>query len=252
MKNVRVALGVTLLPVVALAGCSSFESTLVGEDADARLDFLVEVPGGGSDVAPDVSPSFTVEASDDAGNELVISTAELVLREVEFRRSSTDDCVDAGDPAQDDGDPCVEFLVNPALLLLPVEQGDGRAGTVSAPQGTYEALEFDLHRAEEGDTRVLEQRPEIEGGSVFVSGFYNDRAVSATFAPTGPVELLLADPLQLTGGAFGRLTLTVEVASWFRADDGSLVDPEAAVQDTALSREVRERILDSFSARSGF
>lgn len=248
MSNGRAVPAVAVLLIGALPACSSIESA---QDDEATLDFLVEVPEETTDGSATLAPSLAVQLGDDAGNELQIRQAEIVVREVEFRRSSPEDCVDAEDPAEEDGDPCAEFLVDPALLILPVEAGEGAAGTIVVPTGTYEALKFYLHTAEEGDTRVLDARPEVEGASVFVSGIFNGRAVSATFAPTGELDLVLDDPLELVRQGLGRVTLTADVSSWFRAADGSLVDPEAAAGDTALSREVRERILDSFSARSG-
>lgn len=236
----------TLLLAVAAAGCSSLETSFTGpEDQPTTMQLRVEVPqsdGTSNSAVPGPSANVVV---DDGESRLTITAVQIILDQVEFRRSSGEGCVDSDDPTQDDGDSCAELAVQPVVLDLPVASDPILSEAIAVETGTYEALEFDVVEATAADD------PTLVGVSVNVQGSIDGQALEdASFTPTGEVELLLEDPIELEQGFSSGMTLTVDVASWFQVD-GTVIDPAAAAQDDSLSAEVADRIMGSFSIRSG-
>lgn len=255
MKRFATARLPSLLLVVALAGCSSLETSINRpEDQPSTIELRVDVPAsgpaGGASVVPDPSANVIVT---DGGTTLNISKVELVLDQVEYRRGG--ECVDSDDASQDDGDECSEVFVQPTFLDLPLEGDAVTTGPILADPGTYEGLEFDVHETTEQDVSVLNRNPTLAGASVQVRGSFDDGSGGVAFAPTsfsptGPVQLSLDTPIDLPDGGTSSMTLSVDVASWFRLESG-VVNPEVAAADTALARQVRDNIMASFSLRAG-
>lgn len=239
-----------LVGATALAACSSFEARIGGPDGpDGLLQLAAEVPGveaPSSAMGPDANIIL-----DDGENRLQIDQADIVLEQVEFRPQGGGECVDGS--SADDGDACFEVVVNPDVLPLPLQEGIVQAGDVAADSGSYDGLEFNVHVAESGDTNVLDQRPSMVGASVRVTGAFNGVAFEepVLLAPSGTVELTSPSPALVRPGEATAMTLTVDVASWFRNPDGSLIDPGTVADDDSLTAVVHDRILSSFSLRSG-
>lgn len=246
------ALVVSALAAVALVGCSSLETRVTQpEDGPTSMELLLEVPQSSSSgsVAPGPSANVVLSHGDVSMN---LTGALLVMDQVEFRRQAGEGCIESDDLQQDDGDACAEAAVQPTPVELPVGEGDQSAGVVAVEPGTYEALEFDLYLVTESEIDILSRNSNLRGGSVLVQGSYDNTALdSAVFSPEGRVVLELDDPIDLGDGAAASMTLTVDVAAWFREADGSLVDPSAAARNPDASAAVSQRILDSFSIRAG-
>lgn len=237
-----------LLLAVAVVACSSLETRITRpEDQPTSMQLRIEVPQSGSSSnssAP--SPSANVIVGD-GSDTLNISAVDIVLDQVEFRRASGEGCVDSDDPEQDDGDSCAELVVQPTLVELPVASGPISSQAIIVEPGDYEALEFDVVVA----TADVNPTLAAAGASIRVRGSFNGEALDgATFAPTGEVQLQLENPIELGEGSSSGMTLTVDVASWFQ-DEGTLIDPSAAAQDSVLSAQVEQRILESFSIEAG-
>lgn len=237
-----------LLVAVAVVACSSLETRITRpEDQPTSMRLRIEVPqstSSSNSSAPSPSANVIVEDGDVTLN---ITAVDIVLDQVEFRRSSGEGCVDSDDPQQDDGDSCAELAVQPTVLELPVASEPISSQAITVEPGTYEALEFDVVVA----TADVDPTLAAAGASVRVRGSYDGQALDgATFAPTGEIQLELQDPIELEQGFSSGMTLTVDVASWFQ-DDSTLVDPNAAARDSALSAQVGQRILESFSIQAG-
>lgn len=243
-KAVTFALATVLLLV---GGCSSLEigGTDPG-DGPAFVSVFLHVPEGQSAVVGS-DGSFSV-AVGDGEVELTIVTAELIWDDLAFARIGGE-CV-TSDTA-DDGDACSEVTVQPSVLDLRLESSPQVLGLFQAPvePGSYERFQFDLHVVQSGETGFITQGFQ-EGTSTRVVGSIEDAGgssgVDALFGPTGTVDLFFDQELDLEAGESASLTLTVDVASWFLAEDGSVIDPEAAAAGGQLAAEVRENIAGSF------
>ena len=241
----------TSLVALALLACSSLETRVTRpEDQPTAMQLRIAVPqstsgASSASAVPGASANVTI---DDGENTLNITGVQIVLDQVGFRRDSTVECVDSDTP--DDGDPCAELAVEPTVLELPVASDPVVTNAIAVEPGTYEALEFDLHVAE--NAQEVPQNLDMIGGSVRILGSYNGAAISdALFPVSGEVNLELEEPIELETNFQSGMTLTVEVADWFRDADGNVVDPSEAAQDETLQAQVADRILSSFSIEAG-
>lgn len=243
-----------LLLAVAVAGCSSLETSITRpDDQPTTMELRVEVPQpdeASSSAAP--GPSLNVRI-DDGTNVLNISGATIVVREMAFRRQEGEGCVDADGSGEPDEDSCAEIIIDPDLIDLPVDRNSLSSGPLVVEPGTYDALVFRLHETREEDINLVNERPGLVGSSVAVAGSFDGTSLgdSAVFDPTGEVVLPLDDPIELDQGFSSGMTLTVDVASWFRAEDGTVLDPAELAQDSAGRAETAERILASFAIQAG-
>lgn len=233
-----------------VAGCSSLEISGV-DDGPAFIDLFLQVPEGQSaSVAPD--GSFNVQIGD-GEVDLTIVSAQLIWDDIEFARTA-DDCVIS--ETADDGDECNEVAVQPSVLDLQIETAPQEVGVFRAPvePGSYQRFQFALHVAESGESGFLTQGFQ-EGTSVMVVGNIEDADgtsdVSSLFGPTGLVELSFPNPISLEAGESAQIFLTVDVASWFRDENGDVIDPREADDGGALAATVRENIIQSFALQGG-
>lgn len=119
--------------LVALAACSSTNPTQL---ADVAVSFTRGTPGA------------TAALFDRAGaNALVITSAKLVLREIELKRADVTDCDLLGE--NDDG--CEEFETGPVLVSIPVDGSVSEEFSLAVPAGSYDEIEFDIHKVSSGD-----------------------------------------------------------------------------------------------------
>lgn len=246
----------TLFPValgaasLVLAGCSSVEVGGVG-DGPAFFRVFLQVPEGQSAVVGSGQPlSVTVG---DGGTTLTVVTAEFVWEDIEFARSP-DPCADS--QTADDGDDCSEVAIQPTVLNLQLESSPQVIGLFQAPvePGTYERLQFTLHPVGGTEANLLSQGFQ-EGTSVRVVGNIDaddgTTQIDALLGPSGVVNVPFNQQIELEEGQAAEITLIVNVDSWFRAEDGSVIDPDDADDGGQLGAEVRENILQSFGINAG-
>ena len=248
--------GVTLLAALLLGACSSGELRITPpDDQPANFSLFAEVPG--DQVTTSTSPAFAVVV-DDGANTLRISEARVVVNQVEFGRDSGE-CVDSNN--LNDGDACSEVQQDPSLpsiITLPVEQQavNLTPQPIGVEPGNYDRLELDLHPVTNQDGSIIAQgfRP---GSSVRIRGTINGQALTdesgaaIQFGPEASLELSLGDSFPLAEGENGAITLVVDVASWFRDGDGSVIDPRDAAADPELKAVVEQNIIESMQATPG-
>ena len=164
------------------------------------------------------------ETFTDGSNTLVINQVELVLREIELQRAGvTSECSDISDD-------CEKLEVGPVLLDVPLgTPGAARTFSVELAPGSYDKVEFELHKASSSDDAgFIAAHPEIADESVRVTGTYN--GVDFVYAGRFDIEqeFDLKPPLVAneTGGT--DLTLFVDLDKWFRDSSGALIDPATA------------------------
>ncbi len=243
----------TILAITAvtmLAACSD------ASPDGARISLSISTGAENGAAAANQGMFFSGTATgpiSDGQNELVIEKAEVVLREIELERIETGDC----DEALDD-DACEEFEVGPLLLDLPLDGGTDHQVTIPIEPGTYDELEFDIHKVSNDDPEDAEFRaahPDLVGISIRVQGTFNgdpftfvtDLNVEQEFELNPPVVI---DEETVTT----NVTVRMDLAAWFRDQSGNLIHPAQANKGGEFESLVTENIkqnIEAFEDRDG-
>jgi hypothetical protein len=215
---------------------------------------------GASRLASLAEPWTVTDAS---GNTLTFEKVEMVLREIELKRadrdvvcgeddSNSDD--DGNDDSSDDSsaDDCEELEFGPMLVDLPLGVGAAQVVTVEVAAGTYDKLEFEIHKPEDDgdadDAAFLAAHPDFRRTSIRVTGTYNGAPFTYTTDLGEEQERALVPPLSLSTAAASDLTLFVDLDTWFRTSSGTLVDPASANEGGANESLVENNIENSIDA----
>ena len=231
------------LVATALSACST-ESN--GPSALGRqVSFQLSTRGASAAPAPGMNLSVAgSETYADANDTLVISQVQLVLREIEFERVNDTTC------AMPDNDFCEELEVGPILLDLPLGTGAARAFTVAVDTGTFDEIEFEVHKPEDdpGDNQFLLDNPTWRGVSIRVTGTFNGTPFTFESEDNFEQEIDLSPPLSVTDSTAISVTLSVDLATWFSDGAGNLIDPATANKGGVSEDQVKNNIEQSFEA----
>ena len=208
--------------------------------ATTSLSVLVPTSDGVGSAA--LGPAFDLMLTD-GGNSLVITRAAMVLREVEIKLRNDDGCDDSSSGSDD----CEKFEVGPFLLELPLDGSmEHVAELADAPAGVYDELEFDFHKPEDdtgADLEFLRRHPEFKRVSIRVEGQFNGKHFVYLTDLNEEQEVDLVPPLVVDGSSSStNVTLVVDLDTWFRRGDGSLVDPATANKGRANEDLVEDNI----------
>lgn len=183
------------------------------------------------------------------GNTLVISKAEVMLREVELKRSSTTQCVDDTAGSASSSDDCEELSIGPFLVDVPVN--DNTVTTISAtvPPDTYREIEFEIRKL--GDDTPEERalaaaRPEFDVNSIRMEGTFNGTPFVFLMELDQELEFEFDVPVVITE-ANQNVTIQFDLASWFR-NGSTIINPATANKDQPNESMVRENIRASIRA----
>jgi hypothetical protein len=217
-------------------GCSL--SSDPGRNASVQVSFATQaVP-----VTPLVQASSAALLDDTivvGTDTLVLTSVEMVLKEVELKRVETPDCTGT--------DLCEEFEFGPVLVSLPLTPGAAQAFALdSAPAATYDEIEFDIHKPDDGDPQdqaFVAQHPDFAQISIRVRGTFNGTPFEFTTPLNVEQELPLAPALTIADNTSTNITIFVDVSTWFVVN-GALVDPS----DPAVSDEIENNIQNSIEA----
>lgn len=182
------------------------------------------------------------------GSTLIITKVELVLRQIELRLADGTTCV-AGD-GDDDDDDCEEFEIGPVLVDLPLTPGAEQAFEADVPPGTYDRVDFEIHKPDDGDPAdqlFIQQNPDFAEISIRVTGTFDGVPFVHTTELDVEQELTLVPNLVVVEGVATNLTIFVSIGSWYLVN-GALVDPATANTGGANESEVNNNIKDSFTA----
>jgi hypothetical protein len=192
--------------------------------------------------APPLGASRTALLSDTVvtgTDTLVLTSVELVLKEIEMKRVETPDCTG--------NDLCEEFELGPVLVSLPLTPGAQPAFSLhDAPAATYNEIEFKIHKPDDGDPddqAFVAQHPDFADISIRVRGTFNGVAFEFTTELDVEQELELAPPLVIAANSSTNVTIFVDVSTWFVVS-GALVDPG----DPSVSDEIENNIKNSIAA----
>jgi hypothetical protein len=243
-----------LLPAVAgLVGLFSACDNVAGpgpDGAEVGLSFAIASH----------SPSSTegmasaLSAGDEHGRVLVIERVRMVLAEIELER--------AGATGSCDEHPelCEDFEAGPVLIDLPVGGGVITPFSTVIPEGSYDELELEIE-APDGSDEVtlafLEAHPGWPASaSMRIQGTFDADDGEGPqpfdiFLDAQPELELEFDPhfvVEPDGPGTLNITIVIDVDSWFRDVDGSLIDPRALSVDSGFASTVHDNIEDSFEA----
>lgn len=218
-RRAIVPFGLSML--VALAACGD-GSTGPQNDSPSSVSLSLSVPqvGGGQAAAAALVQT-------DGTNTLVLDRVAIVFREIELERQF-DDC----DAMIGTADECEKFEVGPRLYELPLNGGLQTVGNVAVPAGSYDEVEFDIHKPSQGsadDAAFVQANPDFAEVSIRVEGTFNGEAFVLLQDLMEKQERDLSPVLVVEAGmAPSNLTLEMDILTWFRDGTGLLVDPDSA------------------------
>jgi len=235
-----------MLLIAFTASCS--ESTTPTVFKNVQVSFATQPA-----VAPLVSVSGTVVQRaflDDTlvtgTDTLIITSAQIVLREIELRRIDVTDC-----DSIVNADGCEEFETGPVLVSLPLTAGAETEFELDIPSGMYSEIEFDIHKVEDepSDITFLQQHPEFDNLSIRVMGSYNGNAFLFESDLGVEQELDLVPALLVEeGSGSSNITVFVDIDAWFRDQSGDLIDPDTANDGGPNKSLVEDNIKQSMEA----
>ena len=263
-RTIRAA-GAALMAAATLSACS--DSSTAPDQALRPVTLSVATTGsatvgGGSGIG--VGGVIAV-----GGGELVITKAQLVLREIELegpavgaacgdsssssaslsvaRFSGSDDGSD--DDSSHDEFECGEIELGPVLLDLPLGAGVTQEIAVQVPEGTYHEIKFKLREPDDdaAGRAFAAANPTFANISVRVEGTYNGEPFTFTSAVRAEQEIEF-HPYFTVGAGGTNVTLRVNVASWFTDGSGAAIDPATAQPGGSNRAQVESHIVSSFQA----
>lgn len=230
---------VTSLALLLAVGVACSESNAPGMNAAVQVSFATRGTG-----VPAASVSGLLSDTLVTGTDtLILTSVEVVMREIEMKRVETPDCTG--------GDVCEKFDAGPVLVSLPLTPGaQQRFALDSVPTGSYNEIEFDVHKPDDGDPQdqaFIAANPDFADISIRVRGTFNGQTFEYTTDLNVEQELPLVPALSVTQGTSVNVTVFVDVGTWFVVS-GSLVDPASANKGGPNESQVGENIKNSFEA----
>ena len=249
MKLVKLVAPALLL---VAAACSNSTMGTVGFSLTSRTAASPAPSAALSSAAAVPSVTATGDSTVIAlGNDTVIvRSAQLVLRKVELKRSDVATC-----DAIEGNDDCEEFETGATLVSLPLGSAlITQQVSVSVPAGTFNALEFEIHKpSSSDDAAFIAANPDFASVSIRVTGTYSQSGTRSTFTFTSDVnqseESSLVPPVTVQEGQTLSVTLRVDISGWFlNGAKTALVDPASANKGQPNESVVANNIQNSFDA----
>jgi len=236
-----VAAGAVAAACTQSATAPGTTAPLGGSTSSSRVTLSV-AGGSGTGASASMTPALSVSQTS-GSDELVLDSVSLVLREIELKRQEDDTC-------ESSADACEEFETGPILLSLPLDGTVDQQVSVDVPAGTYDELEFEIHKPEddgnEVDQAFLQDHPDFARISIRARGTFNGTDFTFTSDLNAEQEKALAPALVVDGSSGPtNVTLSVDASTWFVAGDGSLIDPSTANKGGANENLVKDNIIAS-------
>ena len=239
----RTKLLATFAALLVLGACSDGTGPTTG--AQVSLTFASGVTAGGAAASGFTGPMavpFT-----DGTNTLDITSVKVVLREIELEPVEVADCDVEPEPAG-----CEDFETGPVLIDLVLDGTTNTNISVAIPPGTYDEVEFDIHKVSSGDPEdaaFLDLYPEMDGKSIVVEGTYNGVAYTFETDLNEEQEFDLIPNLVIGEGAPAtNVTIRLDISTWFVDGTGSLFDPAMAYKGGQYESMVKNNIKNSIDA----
>jgi len=220
------ALGLIGITVVGAVACSDVNGP--GSGPATTVSFR-------SSMQPSLSTAseaaFSMIPITGGGHTVDIQKVDIMFDEVKLERVHSGDERDS-DANEDDSDLRNEevFRTGPVTVALPLTGGIVSPFTQALPVGEYDELQ-------------------MKGKSVRLQGTYDTQAFDVTVQVPVKIETRLSPPLKITGATDRPdVTVNISVLTWFKARDGSVIDPRLLATDGNLRGDFRNRVRASFKA----
>lgn len=248
MKRILLVSSILVLLVVAavIGGCSSDGAAPSASATNFSLTFAAP-KAAGANAAKAVAPdTFTA-----GGDTLVLTSAQVVLREIELQACAAYD-TSLADSSSVDSLWVEEFETGPMLVDLPLGGAVSQVLSVDVTPGTYNEVEFKVHPVRGGDpdaVAFLAAHPEFTDVSIRAEGTFNGTPFTFITRMAAHQEQDL-DPALVVGDGSGpvNVTLSVDHGAWFAGPDSTLVDPSTALAGGENQFLVEHNIRRSFHA----
>jgi hypothetical protein len=229
----------SLLTAAALvAGCSDS----VAPDSGSR----VSLSFSSGPAAAASNAHFSAPASSGAAD-LVITKAEVVLREIELKRVEVVNCDVEPEP-----DGCEKFEVGPVLINVPLDGTTATAIAIDIDPGLYDELEFDIHKVsddDEEDAAFVAAHPQMVDLSIRVQGTFDGVPFTFTTDLNVEQEHDLVPALEITENTgTSNVTVSLGLSQWFLDAGGNVVNPETGNKGGENENLIKENIKQSIEA----
>ena len=238
----RTKMSITTAALLVLGACSDGTGPTTG--VQVSLTFASGVSAGGAAAPSRLAGPIAVSYMDGT-NTLEITSVQVVLSEIELESVEVVDCDDEPEPAG-----CEDFETGPVLIDLPLDGSTSTSVFISIPPGTYDEVEFDIHKVSNDDPEdaaFLLANPTLEGKSIVVEGTYNDVPFTYETDLNEEQEFDLVPNLVIVEDPT-NITIRLDVSTWFVDGTGSLFDPAIAYKGGQYESIVEDNIKDSIEA----
>lgn len=186
-----------------------------------------------------------ITMTDANGNTLIISDVRIVLSQVELKNENSG--LGCDDPASTEKD-CEELEIGPIMIDLPLDGTVATEFAVPVSPGTFDQVEYEIHRATADDHEIVTARPQLTDHSIYVSGTYNGISFEYVSNLEIKQEKQLNPPLEIAAGVTSvNLTLDVNLDGWFVDGGGILLDPATANPGGLNETTINNNILNSMA-----
>jgi hypothetical protein len=248
LLNLAILVGVG----ASLTACSADSTGPRGAAGSVSLSFAAAGARTSSSSTTLGASTSSLVTSSSSADALVITKAQLVLARLELQRSGATctAATEAGDDNPSSTESCEELELAPTVIDLAVNGSIVDALNLSAPAGSYSALEAKIRPVDarrRGAAAFLAAHPDLAGASVRVEGTFNGTPFTYTGATRAELESRFDPPLVSSATGI-NVTVKVDLTNWFRAASGELVDPATANSGGVNASLVAGNIARSFSA----
>jgi hypothetical protein len=227
--------------IFLLAACAD-STTAAGRPAAMTLSVTSRSAAAPSSALAAAAP-ITVAGG---GNTLVINQVRVVLGEIELKQAGAD-CSGSRSEASGSGksgreNDCTEVELDPMLVDVPLNGTATLDLGALVPAGTYRELEFKIENADDDsgpEAAFLRAHPEFRGVSVRVDGTFNGQPFTFKSAVEAQIEMELNAPLVVGAANPLNLTISIDVASWFKGAGGAVLDPSGVGNAIQIAQNIR-------------
>lgn len=236
------------LPALLIA-CK--DTTGVGARLPLSVSFVTATSAAGPTASLAPAPGVAFDAAP-APALPVVTKVQFVLSHIELGRTSATCTATSTATSHGQEDECEELELDPMLVDLTPGTGVQSAITAAVPVGTYTSFEAVVgpvrqDENESGAKAFLAKYPAFAGKSVRVEGTYQNKSFVYESALRGEIESSFDTPMAVTKDGM-NLTVALDMSKWFRAADGTVIDPATATPGTANHELVARNIRRSFRA----